>query len=413
MMSTQNSNMNIAIVGAGAAGLFAAGTAIKYGANVTLYEHNAKLGRKLLITGKGRCNVTNNCTKDEFITNVVSNPRFMYTAIDALTPQDLMAIIEENGTAVKTERGRRVFPISDKSSDILAALLNYAKGAKVVHAHITDLWIENKNILGVKTTDGSFAYDKVIVATGGITYPLTGSDGSGYEILRRCGHTITDLCPSLVPLVCKDDCSQLQGLSLKNVTLSLFAPNHKKIQEEFGEMLFTHYGVSGPLVLSASAYLKDENIDGYTLEIDLKPALSDQQLNERILSDFNKYSNKDFANALDDLLPQKIIPVVINRCGIDPRKKVNSIKKEERLSLIKVLKHFSLELLHRRPLSEAVITRGGVKVQEVSPKTMESKICSGLYICGEILDVDAFTGGYNLQIAFSTAYLAGMNSAIS
>ena len=413
MTSIQSSNMNIAIIGAGAAGLFAAGTAIKYGANVTIYEHNAKLGRKLLITGKGRCNVTNNCTKEEFISNVVSNPRFLYTAIDALTPQDLMEIIEENGTAVKTERGRRVFPVSDKSVDILTALLKYAKGVKIVHAHVTDLWIENQKILGLKTSDGAFAYDKVILATGGITYPLTGSDGSGYEILRRCGHTITELCPSLVPLVCKEDCARMQGLSLKNVSLSLFAPNHKKIHEDFGEMLFTHYGVSGPLVLSASAYLKDEKIDGYTLEIDLKPALSEQQLNERILSDFSKYSNKDFANALNDLLPQKMIDVVIERCAIDPRKKVNTIKKEERLALIKVLKHFSLELLTRRPLSEAVITRGGVKVQEVSPKTMESKICQGLYICGEVLDVDAFTGGYNLQIAFSTAYLAGMNSAIS
>ena len=412
MMSTPSNNLRIAVIGAGAAGLFAAGTACKNGADVTVYEHNAKAGRKLLITGKGRCNVTNNCSKEEFIASVVTNPRFLYTAIDAFTPQDVMATLEENGAALKTERGRRVFPVSDKSSDILSALLRYARGARFVHAHVTDLWIEDGRIKGIVTKDGTFPYDRVIVATGGITYPLTGSDGSGYELVRRAGHTITELCASLVPLIChENDCAQMQGLSLKNVSLSLYAKNGKRLYSHFGEMLFTHFGVSGPLVLSASAYLKEADIDGSRLEIDLKPALSEAQLNERILSDFAKYSNRDFANALCDLLPQKMIDVVIRRCGISPQTKVHTVKKEERLALVRALKHFSLSLSARRPLSEAVITRGGVKVQEISPKTMASKLCAGLYICGEMLDVDAFTGGYNLQIAFSTGYLAGLHSA--
>lgn len=386
------------------------------GAEVTLLERNERCGRKLRITGKGRCNVTNDCTLQEFLQSVPRNPRFLYAALNYLSGEDVCRFFEDNGVPLKVERGRRVFPVSDRAEDIVCCLCDgvKARGVCVIRGRARSLLIENGAARGCVTEDGeTVSADRVILCTGGVSYPVTGSDGDGHRLAREAGHTVTPLIPSLIPLTSKDkDCAALQGLSLKNVSLSVAeTATGKTVYEDFGEMMFTHFGLTGPMVLSASAHLSDVRAGKYRAEINLKPALDEKTLDARILSDFSKYQNKDFLNALGDLLPQKMIPVVIARSGISPRKKVNSVTKEERRSLVDVIRCFSVEIDGFRPISEAIVTRGGVAVSEVNPKTMESKRVEGLYLAGELLDVDAYTGGYNLQIAFSTGALAGASAA--
>ncbi|MBQ1244837.1 MAG: NAD(P)/FAD-dependent oxidoreductase [Clostridia bacterium] len=407
-----NNERRIAIIGGGAAGLMAAGTALKYGANVTIFEKNKILGKKLLITGKGRCNLTNNCTSSEFITNVTKNPRFMYASLSEFDSFSTMALFEELGVPLKTERGNRVFPVSDRSADIVNALKGYIKGAEIINEKVCGLIFEDDRVIGVKTNK-SYFFDAVILATGGASYPQTGSDGFGYRLAKEAGHTITDITPSLVPLEIKGNlCARMQGLSLKNVGLTIVnTENNKVIYTDFGEMLFTHFGVSGPMILSASAHIRGLDFNRLRLIIDMKPALDERQLDARLLSDFEKYSNRDFVNSLSDLLPSKMIEVFAELCGIPFNKKVNSITKAERQKILSLLKGLSFDIKGFRSINEAIITSGGVDVKEVSPKTMMSKLKDGLYFAGEILDVDAYTGGFNLQIAFSTAYLAGKNSA--
>ena len=413
MKSMPSSNaLRIAVIGGGPAGLLAAGTAQKLGADVTVLEHNAKMGRKLLITGKGRCNVTNDCDVTECIANTLSNPRFLYAAFSAFGPKDTIRLMEDHGTPLKTERGRRVFPVSDKSGDVLSALLRYCSGVHFRKAHVSALLVEDGACKGVVTDQGTDRYDAVILATGGLSYPLTGCDGSGYEIARGIGHTVIPPSASLVPLESTDrGCAQMQGLSLKNVAIRILSPTGKCIFEDFGEMLFTHFGVSGPTVLSASAKIPTEDISDHVLSIDMKPALSSEELDRRLLSDFSKYNNRNFENALEDLLPQKMIPVFVQKTGISPATKVHDITKAQRAQILGTMKDLRFPLSSRRPISEAIITKGGIAVKEVNPKTMESKLCQGLFFAGEVLDVDAYTGGYNLQIAFSTGYLAGQSAA--
>ncbi len=405
----------IAVVGAGAAGLVAAAAAARNGAEVTLYERNDRPGRKLRITGKGRCNVTNACTTAEFMEAVPQNARFLYAALARFSPDDTMAHFEALGVPLKIERGRRVFPVSDRASDIVDALVADARraGVHTVHARVNDLWMEDGAVRGVRTAAGERAFDAVILCTGGMSYPGTGSDGDGYRFARRAGHTVTPLIPSLVPIVSDDPiCRRMQGLSLKNTALRIILrESGKTVYEDFGEMMFTHFGLTGPMILSASAHIRDIAPGRYQAVIDLKPALTDKQLDARLLSDFAKYANRDFLNAMGDLLPQKLIPVVVERSGIDPRKKVNLITREERLALGALLKGMPVSLCGFRPINEAIITAGGVNLKEVDPSSMASKLASGLYFAGELLDLDAYTGGYNLQIAFSTAMLAGEHAA--
>ena len=405
----------VAVVGAGAAGLMAAATAARNGAEVTLYERNDRPGRKLRITGKGRCNVTNACTTAEFMEAVPRNARFLYAALARFAPEDTMAHFEALGVPLKVERGRRVFPVSDHATDIVDALVADARraGVKTVHARVTGLTMIDGAVTGVKTAAGDHAYDAVILCTGGMSYPGTGSDGDGYRFARAAGHTVTPLKPSLVPITADDPtCRRLQGLSLKNVALRIIsAQSGKNVYDDFGEMMFTHFGLTGPMILSASAHIQDIAPGKYTAVIDLKPALTDKQLDARLLSDFAKYANRDFLNAVGDLLPQKLIPVIVERSGIDPRKKVNLITREERLALGALLKGLTIPLRGFRPIDEAIITSGGVTLKEVDPGSMASKLAPGLYFAGELLDLDAYTGGYNLQIAFSTAVLAGEHAA--
>lgn len=405
--------MNIIVIGGGAAGLMAAGTAAEQGANVTLFETNEKVGRKLFITGKGRCNVCNDCDAQEVLRNVSVNPRFLYSALGAFSPADVKAFFEEKGVALKTERGNRVFPVSDRASDIIDALFLWVRrtGVSIIHASVSDLIMQDGRVTGVRAGKKTCLADRVIVATGGASYPQTGSTGDGYRFAREAGHSVVPANPSLVPLVeSGETCRSLMGLSLRNVQLTVFE-NEKKIYTDFGEMLFTHFGLSGPLVLSASAHMRHFGSKSYRVEIDLKPALDEKTLDKRLLSDFDKHKNSDFVNALGELLPRKIIPAVIEKSGIDPREKVNTITKKQRASLLRVLKCFPVEISGKRPIAEAIVTTGGVSVREVSPKTMESKKCSGLYFAGEVLDVDAYTGGFNLQIAWSTGRLAGLSAA--
>lgn len=405
--------MNIIVIGGGAAGLMAAGTAAEQGANVTLFETNEKVGRKLFITGKGRCNVCNDCDAQEVLRNVSVNPRFLYSALGAFSPADVKAFFEEKGVALKTERGNRVFPVSDRASDIIDALFLWVRrtGVSIVHASVSDLVMQDGRVTGVRAGKKTCLADRVIVATGGASYPQTGSTGDGYRFAREAGHTVVPANPSLVPLVeSGETCRSLMGLSLRNVQLTVFE-NEKKIYTDFGEMLFTHFGLSGPLVLSASAHMRHFGSKSYRVEIDLKPALDEKTLDRRLLADFDKHKNSDFINALGELLPRKLIPAVIEKSGIDPREKVNTITKKQRASLLRVLKCFPVEISGKRPIAEAIVTTGGVSVREVSPKTMESKKCSGLYFAGEVLDVDAYTGGFNLQIAWSTGRLAGLSAA--
>lgn len=412
MTSIQSAEMpKIAVIGAGAAGLLAAGTAANYGAEVTVFEANRRPGKKLLITGKGRCNVTNDCTTEEFISNVTKNERFLYSAFSALSPSDLMQLIELQGVELKTERGRRVFPASDKSADILSALLSYASGAKIVYERALDVAVENGKAVGVVTQRGKLPFDAVIMATGGVSYPLTGSDGSGLKIAKQIGHTVTPLLPSLVPLVSPSPlCREMQGLSLRNVAITV-RDSDTLIYRDFGEMLFTHFGVSGPMILSASAHLRSTDFKNCVISIDLKPALDEKELDKRLLSDFSKSPNKDFGNALGALLPSKMISPFLRYVKMDTHKKVHTITKEERADILHALKAFEIPISGFRPIEEAIVTSGGISVKEINPKTMQSKLIKSLYFAGEMIDVDAYTGGYNLQIAFSTGYLAGKTAA--
>lgn len=404
----------VVVIGGGPAGMMAAGTAAEKGKKVILLEKKDRCGRKLFITGKGRCNVTNNIDPEGLISNTVGNPYFLYSAFYSFTAQDTMEFFERLGVPVKTERGNRVFPKSDKSGDIVRAMEKYIKDNGVelcLDTRAEGIIIKDGAVCGVKTKKGVIDCDSVITATGGLSYRVTGSDGDGYSFAKSAGHKVTRLYPSLVPLVTKENwVADLMGLSLKNVRLTLKC-NDKEIYSDFGEMLFTHYGISGPLVLTASRFVTDKvdkknKIEAY---IDLKPALSDKELDNRLLKDFAKYANKDFRNALDDLLPLKLIPVVVKLSGIDPYKKVNSVTREERQCLLKVLKGLRLMVTGTSGYNEAVVTAGGVDVDEIDPSTMESKLVKGLYFAGEVIDVDAFTGGFNLQIAFATGRLAGMN----
>ena len=409
----------IIIVGAGAAGLFAACN-ISRNNEVIVIEKNDRPGRKLAITGKGRCNITNASSIDGFMKKVLGNGKFLYSAFNACSNLDVIEFFEKNGVKTKVERGDRVFPVSDSAKDVVNCLYDYAVkkcGVKFkFNLSVKEILEDNGKVFGVKLSNGEIIEaDSVILATGGKSYPATGSTGDGYSMASKVGHTIVTPRPSLVGLKIDEDfLNNLQGLSLKNVQFSLKDEKGKKIYSEFGEMLFTHFGVSGPIVLSGSRYLHkfmDDklNVTGVTASIDFKPALSFEKLDTRVLRDFEKYSNKQFKNALFDLLPEKLISVIIKRSGIDESKVVNEITKEERLKLVNILKDFSFEITGLRGIDEAIVTAGGIKVSEINPSTMESKFVSGLYFIGEIIDVDAVTGGYNLQIAFSTAYLASKN----
>ena len=405
------------IIGGGAAGLMAAcAAAEKYGGRaVTVIEKNRRPGRKLMITGKGRCNVTNNCDRDTLISNVPANGRFLFSAFSDFGTADTMEFFEKRGVPLKTERGNRVFPVSDKASDIVDALVNTVRksGVKILTAEAEEILTENFSVTGVRTRDGEILEaDSVILATGGMSYPVTGSTGDGYKMAGRLGHTVTPLKASLVPLNVKQGfCSRLSGLSLKNVTLTVYESGRKKpVFSELGEMLFTHFGISGPLVLSASAHMRKMGSAEYVAYIDLKPALDEQKLDSRILRDFEEEKNRNFGNSLDKLLPKSIIPVIISLSGIAPDTKVNQISREQRARLCGVLKALRLDITGFRPIEEAIITGGGISVKEINPSTMESKLVSGLFFAGEIIDADAYTGGFNLQIAFSTGHLAGKNA---
>lgn len=405
-------NNSIFVVGGGAAGMMAAITAAENGAQVTLLERNDRLGKKLYITGKGRCNVTNDCAPEDFFQNVPRNPRFLYSAIYAFPPREVMAWFEAHGCALKTERGNRVFPQSDKSASVIDALRAELRrlGVRVLQERALDIVTQDGAVCGLKTDGGFHKTERVILATGGCSYPQTGSTGDGYRMLEKLGHTIVPPVGSLVPLVEKGyDCKQMQGLALKNVTLRLVNQKGKTVFEEFGELLFTHFGLSGPVVLSASAHMNEK--DSYTVLLDLKPALDEQKLDLRLLRDFEKFQNRDFENALVELLPRSMIPVIVRRSGIPAEEKVHSITREQRRALLELMKRFPVEIACKAPVEEAIVTSGGVKVSEIEPGTMQSKRVRGLYAAGELLDVDAYTGGFNLQIAWATGRAAGLAAA--
>lgn len=408
---TERFDYDAVVVGAGAAGCVAAGYAAQNGRRVLLLERNKRPARKILVTGKGRCNVTNECEPEEFLRHVRRNPRFLYGAISRFAPKNTMALFEKLGVRLKTERGRRVFPESDRAMDIADALQVFIKNKNVAleEGRAEKLMFEDGALVGVLTEDGRFfRAPKVVIATGGMSYPLTGSSGDGYKLARQAGHTVVEPRPSLVGISTKEKLSDAAGLSLKNVTVRLYKNGKKKpVYEELGEMLITHEGVSGPLVLTASTYM-DGSVSDYHMELDLKPGLSEQELDARILRDFSEKLNRDFANSLDELLPRSFVPYVVSASGIAPETKVNSVTKEQRAALVKTIKAFELTPAALDPIETAIITAGGVSVKEVDPKTMESKLVSGLYFAGEVLDLDAETGGYNLQIAFTTGHSAGM-----
>ena len=408
-----NNTPHLIIVGGGAAGMAAAIAAAEEAPalSVTVYEPNAVLGRKLRITGKGRCNVTNDCSPAEVLDNVTKNRKFLTSAIFRYTPADVMSFFEGNGVPLKTERGRRVFPVSDKAADISGAMERVMKGlgVHVVQEKVTSLLHDENGVYGVRTASGEHTADAVIVATGGASYPGTGSRGDGYRFARAVGMAVAEPIPSLIPVITKEDTAPLAGLSLKNVTLSVTSGS-KVVYSEMGEMLFTHFGVSGPLVLSASAHMRGD-IRQYRMFIDLKPALDDATLDARLIADLSKYGQRDFVNSLSDLLPQKLIDPVIHLSRIDPRKKSNGVTREERTALREALKKFPLTPVSFRPIDEAIITSGGVEVGGIHTKTMMSKTVPGLFFAGEVIDVDAYTGGYNLQIAFSTGVAAGSSAA--
>lgn len=405
------SSKRVAVIGGGPAGMMAAATSALSGKSTVIFEKNNFLGRKLMITGKGRCNVTNSAEISDFIKNVPVNGNFLYSAFYSFTNDDLIELLKKCGVETKTERGGRVFPVSDKAKDVVDGLTEYVKkaGVKIVKAEVAKITVNDDGTKTVVLSDRrAVKYDSVIIATGGVSYPLTGSTGDGYRFARSLGHSITELKPSLVPLVVKEDyIGKLQGLSLKNIAVEL-KTNGKKVYDDFGEMLFTHYGLSGPVILSASSHMR-KNVP-YTLSVDLKPALDRSALDKRILRDFEQLKNKAFSNSLDALLPKKLIPVIVELSGIDPQKKVNEITKEERLRLGGLIKELNFEIRGFRPIKEAIITSGGINVKEINPGTMESKIVDGLFFAGEVIDTDAYTGGFNLQIAFSTGFLAGKNA---
>lgn len=392
--------------------MFAAIQAASDGAKVLLFEPNDRLGKKLYITGKGRCNVTNHCSWQEVLKNVPRNSRFLYSALSGFPPEQTEAFFEDRGCALKVERGNRVFPVSDRSASVIDVLRGALRetGVAVRQARVTELLTENGRISGVRTDRGSFAAPAVILATGGKSYPATGSTGDGYRLAAVLGHSIVPPVGSLVPLV-EDGhfCERMQGLALKNIRIRLLDESGKSVFEEFGELLFTHFGLSGPVILSASAHMEAKK--RYTVSIDLKPALDEEKLDARILRDFSENQNRNFENALSGLFPKTMIPVIIERSGIHGWEKVNSVTKAQRRALLELTKHFTVQIAGLRPVEEAIITSGGVSVQEVSPKTMESKLVPGLYFAGEILDVDAYTGGFNLQIAWATAFAAGHAAA--
>ncbi len=405
---------DVIVIGGGPAGLMAAGKAAERGLSVTVLERNPRPARKLMITGKGRCNVTNACTLvNELMDAIPGNARFLYGAFSRFMPYDTMELFENQGVALKIERGNRVFPESDKAVDIVDALVSYVKnsGAKIVTGErVTALLTDENGITGVTTESGKiFTAPNVIIATGGCSYPLTGSTGDGYTLSECVGHTVTPPVPSLVPLETEEPwVKRLQGLSLKNVSVTIRdRETYKEVYSDFGEMLFTHFGVSGPVILSASAHLRDITPGKYELSIDLKPALSEEKLDERIIRDFAKYSNKALGNALQELLPRKLIPVIVNLSGIEPDLRANKITRDMRKDLLWLLKNLTCTIKGTRPIDEAIVTAGGIKTTEIDPKTMKSKKIDGLYFAGEVIDVDAYTGGFNLQIAFSTGALAG------
>jgi len=402
------STTGVGVIGGGAAGAFCAALLGERGTRVILLEPNREIGRKLRITGKGRCNLTNNCDKKTFLENIPVNAKFLHSALQAFSSADTMNWFENRGVPLKTERGKRVFPVSDNANDIANALEKELNrfGVAVIHSRAKRILTDENGVCGVETPEESISCCAVVLATGGKSYPGTGSTGDGFYFARELGHNVTKIQPSLVPLTVPGEvCPELMGLSLRNVELTV-RENGKKIFSELGELLFTHFGVSGPLVLSASSHMRDVAQREYTLHIDLKPALDEAALDKRIQADFVKYRNSDFINALGDLLPKKLIPVVVRLSGIDPRTKVHSVSKQQRHALLRLLKDFTLPVDGTRPIAEAIVSSGGVDVREVSPKTMESKKIKGLYFVGEILDVDGYTGGFNLQIAWSTAFCA-------
>lgn len=413
--------MKVVVIGGGPAGMLAAISAAKSGNSVTLLEKNNILGKKILITGKGRCNITSSLDISDFINNIPGNGRFLYSAFENFTNEDIIDLLKSEGVKVKEERGNRIFPVSDKAEDVRAALERVVKKSGVqvkLNSKVDKIEVEENKVKRVVCDNEKYDADKVILATGGRSYPLTGSNGEGYEIAEKVGHTIKPVRGSLVPLLSdKEVCSRMQGLSLRNVGITMLdLEKDKKIYSDFGEMLFTHFGVSGPTILSGSAHLlRYKDVDKkiadkkVVLKIDLKPALSMEQLDARILRDFTEVKNKQFKNSLDKLLPKKMIDVVIDKSKINPDKHVNEITREERLNLVKLLKNFEVRIDGFRPVDEAIVTAGGINVKEINPKTMESKIISGLYFAGEIIDVDAYTGGFNLQIAYSTGFTAGQN----
>ena len=419
--------MKIIVIGGGPAGMMSAISAAESGGKVVLIEKMSSLGRKLLITGKGRCNITSSLDMQEFIKNTPGNGKFLYSAFKNFTNLDIIKFLKQQGLEVKEERGNRIFPVTDKSIDVLECFEKKLKelNIKIIYnTKVEEILVQEtsdnlKKVIGIKTNKGKIMADKVILATGGKSYPLTGSTGDGYEIAKKLGHNVTKILPSLVPLEIfeVEKSKQIQGLSLKNVEIKLIdIENNKNIYQDFGEMIFTHFGVSGPIILSSSAHLvRYKNIEQklknkkIELKIDFKPALSEEKLDSRILRDFQEIKNKEFKNSLDKLLPKKLIDSVIYESKINPEKRVNEITKQERKNLIKVLKSFKLTIKGFRPIDEAIITSGGIDVKEINPKTMESKIVKGLYFAGEIIDVDSYTGGFNLQIAYSTGHLAGSN----
>lgn len=401
-------NTDVIVIGGGPAGMFAAITAAERGLHVILFEANDRLGKKLLITGKGRCNVTNDCSAQEVLQNVPRNGRFLYSAMENCPPKYIMEFFESNGCPLKTERGNRVFPVSDRSQSVLECLHNKMRALKikVENEKVYDVIVEDGTVVGVKTRCGIHNTKMVILATGGVSYPTTGSTGDGYVMAEKCGHTIITPQGSLVPLETEGDtCQRMQGLSLRNVAVKLLNEKGKVLYKDFGELLFTHFGVSGPTVLSASAHLKGV---GCKLLIDLKPALDENKLNDRILRDLDTYKNRTMENALTDLLPRSMIPVVLELLTIPADLQANSLTKQQRRGLVELLKAFPVKIVGKRPVAEAIITSGGIKVSEIDPKTMESKLVKGLYFAGEIIDCDAYTGGFNLQIAWATGHAAGI-----
>lgn len=395
------------VIGGGPAGMFAAITAASFGQKVLLLERNDRLGKKLLITGKGRCNVTNQCSVQDVLNNIPRNGRFLYSALNAFTPEDTIAYFENHGCSLKTERGNRVFPVSDRSASVLDCLKKdlQTMDVEIAHDRVRKIITENNCVTSVRGEMGDYNCNWIILATGGVSYPSTGSTGDGYKIAKALGHTIIDPEGSLVPLSSEDsDCATMQGLSLRNVSVRLINGEGKQLYKDFGELLFTHFGVSGPTVLSSSAHLEGENC---TLIIDLKPALDDTKLDERILRDLEQYRNRTMENALTDLLPRSMIPVVLRKLSIPFDLPAHSLRKEQRRAIVSLLKAFPISISGKRPVTEAIITSGGIRTAEIDPKTMESKLVKGLYFAGEIIDCDAYTGGFNLQIAWSTAYAAG------